>query len=143
MKIYIATPVNGRKEATLEEKRKAAFERVKELEYEISKSVNGAEFAEYHSSFDPDIAPITIELTRKMDLPSEAVIMGKCVQRVMECDMILLDYNWRESKGCVIEQRTADVYGKELRQVQYEFVDDHFEIEIVEMPRVRIKGMKY
>ena len=31
MQIYIATPVNGRKEKTLAEKRAAAYERVKEM----------------------------------------------------------------------------------------------------------------
>lgn len=135
MKIYIATPVNGRKEATLDEKRIKAFERVNEIAVKLFERYPDAEI---HSSFDQDISPFSI-----LKNPTEAEIMGKCVQRVMECDMIVLDSTCKESKGCVIELRTADVYGKELRQVQYEFVDDHFEIEIVEIPRVRIKGMKY
>lgn len=120
MKIYIATPVNARKEATLEEKRKAAYNRIKEIEYRISKSVNGAEFAEFHSSFDDDIAPLNVELTKKMfgyELPSEAVIMGRCVQRVMECDMIVLDKGWAKSKGCNIEVAVAFNYKKRIKTI--------------------------
>lgn len=117
MKIYIVTPVNNRKEATLEEKRQAAYKRVKDLEYMISKCINGAEFAEFHSSFDGDIAPLNLELTRKMygfDLPSEAVIMGKCVQRVMECDLVFVDKEWDSSKGCRLEHKAAFLYGKNI-----------------------------
>lgn len=95
MKIYIATPVNARSEATLEDKRQAAYERVKELEYTISKCIKGAEFAEFHSSFDADIAPICDPVER---LYPETWIMGKCVQRVMECDAIFIDKGWYRSK---------------------------------------------
>ena len=115
-KVYIATPVNSRSEATIEEKRGAAFERIKEIEYRLSKAVKGYEFAEFHSSFDADIAPINLELTKKMygiGLPSESVIMGKCVQRVMECDVIVLDYGWSLSRGCYLERFAAFMYGKE------------------------------
>ena len=65
-KVYIATPVNSRSEATIEEKREAAYKRIKEIEYRLSKAVKDYEFAEFHSSFDADIAPIDIELTKKM-----------------------------------------------------------------------------
>ena len=42
----------------------------------------------------------------------EPQIMGKCVRRVMECDMVFLDEGWKESKGCVVEFCAADTYGK-------------------------------
>lgn len=132
-KVYIATPVNGRKEVTLTEKRKAAYDRIKEIEYIISKSVNGAEFAEFHSSFDGDIAPLNVELTKKMfgyELPSEAVIMGRCVQRVMECDMVVLDLGWEKSKGCRVEHQTAVVYEKEV----YVIERNAFFVRLVKVP---------
>lgn len=137
MKIYIATPVNGRSEATLEEKREAAYKRVKELEYTISKCINGAEFAEFHSAFDADIAPFGSGIS------SEPKIMGKCVQRVMECDMIVMDFEWERSKGCQVELKVADLYGKELRQMLYRFNGSDFVPEISEIVRVRKKGFKY
>lgn len=119
-KVYIATPVNSRSEATIEEKREAAYKRIKDIEYRLNKAVKGYEFAEFHSSFDADIAPINLELTKKMfgmGLPSEAVIMGRCVQRVMECDVIVLDNGWSLSRGCNLEGFAALMYGKEKHYV--------------------------
>ena len=105
MKIYIATPVNARKEATLEEKRKAAYKRVDTLRVLAR---NKYPRSEYHSSFDLDIAPLNCyNLT-------EAAIMGACVQWVMECDAILLDWGYENSKGCTIEHTTALTYGKKI-----------------------------
>lgn len=117
-KVYIATPVNGRKEVTLTEKRKAAYQRVQEIKVALEKLMPNAEF---HSSFDGDIAPLNVELTKKMfgyELSSEAVIMGKCVQRVMECDMVVLDLGWEKSKGCRVEHQTAVVYEKEVYVIE-------------------------
>ena len=114
MKVYIATPVNGRPEATIEEKRKAAYHRVCHLKVALKRLMPDAEF---HSSFDEDIAPLDIELTKKMfgvELPSEPVIMGKCVQRVMECDALFLDMGWLMSKGCNLEYQTARLYDKQI-----------------------------
>lgn len=119
-KVYIATPVNSRSEATIEEKREAAYKRIKDMEYRLNKAVKDYEFADFHSSFDDDIAPINLELTKKMygmGLPSESVIMGKCVQCVMECDVIVLDNGWSLSRGCQLERFAALMYGKEIHYV--------------------------
>lgn len=104
MKIYIATPVNGRKEATLDEKRLAACNRVRELVDKLRERYPDAEF---HSSFDLDICPIGV-------IASESEIMGKCVQRVMECDAILIDKDYECSKGCKVELFTATTYKKKV-----------------------------
>ena len=114
MKIYIATPVNARREATLEEKRKAALRRVCEIAEKMKWHYPSAKF---YSSFDYDITPLNIELTKKMygcDMPSEPVIMGRCVQRVMECDAIFMDWGYEHSKGCTVEHTTALTYGKKI-----------------------------
>ena len=108
MKVYIATPVNGRPEATIEEKRKAAYHRVCHLRVALKKLMPDAEF---HSSFDEDIAPINVP--EEYLLP-EANIMGRCVQRVMECDAIYMDGKWWSSKGCSVEHYTAKIYNKEV-----------------------------
>lgn len=109
MKIYIATPVNARSEATLEEKRKAAWKRVNTLRVLAR---NKYPRSEYHSSFDNDITPV--EVTEFTYLPKESTIMGLCVQRVMECDAILMDWGYEQSKGCTIEHTTALTYGKKI-----------------------------
>ena len=104
MKIYIATPVNARNEETLEEKREKAWDRMCEIRKQLHKRYPDAEF---HSSFDAHIAPIDKPVT----MMTEATIMGKCVTEVMECDMVVLDYDWQQSKGCRLENRTAQIYG--------------------------------
>lgn len=106
MKIYIATPVNGRPEATIEEKRKAAYHRVCNLKEKIRIMYPDAEL---HSSFDFDIAPIKSPFE---DMPTESEIMGKCVQRVMECDAIFLDDDFMKSRGCKLERDAALHYDK-------------------------------
>lgn len=107
MKIYIATPVNARSEATIEEKRKAAYQRVLELKGKLMAIYPDAEF---HSSFDDDIAP----LSKPIELLPESVVMGKCVTCVMECDAILMDWGHVFSKGCGVEQFVASTYGKKI-----------------------------
>ena len=108
MKIYIATPVNGRQEATIEEKRKAAYHRVCYLQEKLRGIYPDAEF---HSSFDDDIAPITESGKTCWSEPS---IMGACVQRVMECDRVYFDIGWMDSKGCRVEYTTAIMYQKKI-----------------------------
>lgn len=107
MKVYIATPVNARKEKTIEAKRKAAYKRVQYLTEEVQKQF---EDAEVHSSFDLDIAPIGVRNPNW----TEPEIMGRCVRRVMECDAILVDWNYQHSNGCSVEHYTALVYDKKV-----------------------------
>ena len=107
MKIYIATPVNARKEATLIEKREAAYHRVCYLQERLKVVYPDAEF---HSSFDKEIAP----LSKPMELLPESVVMGRCVTEVMECAAILVDWRYENSRGCVVEHTTAVVYGKKI-----------------------------
>ena len=107
MKIYIATPVNARKEETLEEKRLAAYNRMCEIKKQIHAKLPNAEF---HSSFDEHIAPINNECWKP-----ESIIMGQCVTEVMKCDMIVLDWGYLDSKGCRVEEYVAMRYGKEVK----------------------------
>lgn len=41
----------------------------------------------------------------------ESYIMGSCVRLVMESDMVVMDEDWRDSRGCWVEQVTAQQYG--------------------------------
>lgn len=102
MKIYLATPVNGRKEKTLAEKQSAAERRINEMADFMMKLYPDAEFM---SSFN--IIGVKYHLN---DL-SEAVIMGACVRMVMESDLVVMDENWRDSRGCWVEQTVAQQYG--------------------------------
>ena len=101
MKIYIATPVNARKEPTLIEKQKAAKKRVDELKKEVHKRLPKAMLSSVFS-----VIAVTGE--------SEEKIMGACVAAVMRCDVILMDDGWGDSHGCKVERFTAQEYGKEI-----------------------------
>lgn len=106
MKIYIATPVNARKEATLEEKRQAAYDRICEIRKQLHRVFPTVEF---HSSFDEHIAPISKELWKP-----EPIVIGECVTEVMCNDAIFMDWGWQNSKGCQLEHYTAVLYGKRI-----------------------------
>lgn len=101
MKIYIATPVNGRKENTLEEKQKAAMARVDSIADWMKELYPDAEF----------INPIRVILTYHNGAEDhEALIMGSCVRMVMQSDLVVLDDGWDSSQGCRLEKYTAMVY---------------------------------
>ena len=101
MQIYIATPVNGRKEKTLAEKQKAAEQRVNEIADYLMKRYPDAEFV---SSFN------IIGVKYHVEDLSEAVIMGACVRMVMESDLVVIDDGWDSSQGCRLEKFTAMIY---------------------------------
>ena len=107
-KIYLATPVNGRKEKTLAEKMKAARKRIVEMQEQLKKFYPDATF---RCSFD------IIGLVLDQPL-TEAEIMGACVRMVMESDMIVLDDGWECSQGCTVERFVAMQYGKQVYTMQ-------------------------
>lgn len=115
LKIYVATPVNGRQEATLTEKREGAYKRVKEMSELIRRKHPDAEL---HSSFDVDVSPIDGYVY------DEATIMGLCVQRVMECDMVVMDSGWQVSRGCTVESFVAIQYGKNVLPIEWYLAQD-------------------
>lgn len=110
MKIYLASPVNGRKEKTLKEKQKAAMKRIDEMADYLVKVYPYAEF----------INPV-----RKIFWVSEREtwIMGMCVTMVMESDIVILDDGWESSQGCTVERFVALQYGKQV----YTF--NHFKLK--------------
>ena len=106
MKIYIATPVNARREATLAQKMEMAYLRAEKLKQKLKERYPDAMS---YSSFD--LTAFGISDLRNM---RESEILGKCVQRVMECDAIFMDWGYEHSKGCTVEHTTALTYGKKI-----------------------------
>ena len=99
LRIYVATPVNARREKTLEQKRKQAALRCKFLKVVIREDFPDAEVV---CSFD--VCPLNEEIT-------EAEAMGRCTGLLLTCDAIYLDHGWTGSKGCNLEYRAAKIYG--------------------------------
>ena len=104
IKIYLATPVNARKEKTKEEREIAAYGRIVDMRTYLRNWYPEAEFYYVFNLNFPD------ELTEL----SESVIMGRCVEAVMECDIIILDDGWQDSRGCNVEQHVAEQYDKKV-----------------------------
>lgn len=102
IKIYIATPVNARTEATLEEKREAAYKRCVGLRAVLQMDFPDAIIV---SAFD--VVPPFGEV-------DEAEAMGRCITLLLTCDAIYLDHGWNASNGCNLEYRAAKIYGKHI-----------------------------
>lgn len=57
------------------------------------------------------VTPFSI--VKNVDTPySEA--MGKCIEKLLDCDAIYLCRGWEKSKGCNAELQVALVYGKRV-----------------------------
>ena len=106
MKIYIATPVNGRKEATLIEKQEAAQKRCYYLRERLAGFYPDAKFWS---------SVTNIVVARKGMPDREAPIMGSCIREVLSADIVFFDRGWEESNGCQLEHYAACLYGKTIR----------------------------
>jgi hypothetical protein len=111
MRIYIATPISNRPEKTMEERLKAAKERVEQIAQYMrdartitDKGKNPFTVAEYCSTFD--VNPIGCNHT-------EAEAMGNCIRLLLECDAIIIDKGMEiHSNGMDVEHYTANAFGK-------------------------------
>ena len=84
-KIYLATPVNGRKEKTLNEKLKGALKRIQEMAKYVVEQIDDE--VEFSSSFEiPSIRSYLNHPELGYGL-TEPIVMGRCVCMVMEADM--------------------------------------------------------
>ena len=104
MRVYIATPINGRHDGRdFKEKLALAKHSVEVLKMILSDNpaFKGCEFV---STFD----------IHHGSMPAEHKAMGDCIALVMTCDAIMLDHGWLQSKGCNLEYRAAKIYGKEI-----------------------------
>lgn len=105
-KVYFASPVNGRTEPTLAEKKTAALARCVEVRNHLKRL-----HPDWVITYSFMVCPINQVLT-------EAEAMGRCVTLLMDCDMLILDDGWMQSRGCTLEQATAKIYGKEIHRLK-------------------------
>jgi len=100
-RLYIATPINGRKGHSFQEKLNAAYDRICLLK-SLLRDNEMFEGYELTSTFDIHDDGI---------MPTEAEAMGDCIAEVLSCDAIYLDHGWLQSKGCRLEHSAAKIYG--------------------------------
>lgn len=98
-KVYFATPVNGRSEGSIREKKIAALRRCIKMREALTRK-----HPDWAVMFSFNVCPIDANL-------SEPEAMGRCVTLLMACDMIVVDNGWEGSKGCQAEVKVADTYG--------------------------------
>lgn len=90
-KVYISLPISGRNIENV--KRRA----------EVLKSI----VADDYEALTPfDICPDST-------LPYHE-LMGRDIAMLLQCQVILLDFDWRESRGCRAEYEIAKVYGLQI-----------------------------
>lgn len=115
MTIYLATPVNGRKEKSLDEKRRKAYQRILQMKEYLRPILGEVKFI---SSFD--YAPLYSETLHGETNWTEAEIMGACVRMVMTSDLVILDSeNSLNSKGMIVESYVARIYGIKVRTLKH------------------------
>jgi hypothetical protein len=120
-KVYFATPVNGRTEPTLAEKKEAALARCVEVRNHLKRL-----HPDWVICYSFMVCPINYNLSRDHDL-TEAEAMGRCVTLLMSCDMLITDNivltvpPTQQSKGCKLEWFAAEVYG-----IERKFLNDIF-----------------
>lgn len=102
MRIYVSTPINGRKEPTFKEKWEAARRRAIMLKAYLREEYPDAEI----------VTPFDISTIGSTTTEEQAI--GMCITAVLESDAILFDRGWTASKGCNLEYRAAKLYKKEI-----------------------------
>lgn len=114
-KVYFATPVNGRTEPTLAEKKGAALARCVEVRNHLKRL-----HQDWVICYSFMVCPINQRLT-------EAEAMGWCITLLMECDMIILDDVplplYAKSRGCLLENMAAQIYGIEQKALRNIFTE--------------------
>lgn len=103
-KIYISLPITSRKEPTILERVREAEKRCRYITARLKRL---QAFAGWEIVTPFDVAPAGTDKT-------EAEILGGCVQAVLECDAILLDYDYTISRGARLESEAAALYGKQV-----------------------------
>lgn len=118
-KIYISLPISDR---DLEEVKK----RAEYLKGQVDKDL-------YEAITPFDVCPDETLPYREL--------MGRDIAALMECDGVLFDYDWRESKGCRLEHAVAEIYNIRIYQVKDERVcaDDDSQRFTMELSKKQLR----
>ncbi|WP_418988102.1 DUF4406 domain-containing protein [Bacteroides heparinolyticus] len=91
-KVYLSLPITGRQLEEAKEYASKMKERLTFQGYEV-------------------ITPF--EINPNSEEPYSR-LMGRCIEALLECDIIYLCKDWQRSKGCMAEFEVARIYGKEI-----------------------------
>ena len=66
--------------------------------------------------------------------------MGKDIEKLLQCDLVIQAEGWRQSKGCQCEAATADVYS--IKRIQYLDIDNVLCTKHLSLYRVTPNGVR-
>lgn len=102
VKAFISIPISGQE--------KEAQQRAKEIKDWLIENFNDMEVT----------TPFEIS-NNDLDKPYHWY-MGKDIEKLLQCDIVIQAEGWGKSKGCQCEAATADVYG--IRRIQYQDIHE-------------------
>lgn len=101
-RVFISLPISGQ-EDTFFARTDAAVLRCQEL------------FDGWDIITPKDINKVTVDMLKDhTEREKTAFYMGKDIEALINSDAIYSCKGWEQSKGCLVERRTAEVYGLEL-----------------------------
>lgn len=108
MKVMISQPMNGRTEQQIKEERKAIIDKFNKMHIEVIDTIFTEE------------AP--------QDCNVAVYYLGKSISAMKDIDALYMCDNWREARGCKIENEVAKEYG--IKILYSDFFENKPEINI-------------
>lgn len=108
MKVMISQPMNGRTEQQIKEERKAIIDKFNKMHIEVIDTI------------------FTEEAPR--DCNVAVYYLGKSISAMKDIDALYMCDNWREARGCKIENEVAKEYG--IKILYSDFFENKPEINI-------------
>ena len=108
MKVMISQPMNGRTEQQIKEERKAIIDKFDKMHIEVIDTIFTEE------------AP--------QDCNVAVYYLGKSISAMKDIDALYMCDNWREARGCKIENEVAKEYG--IKILYSDFFENKPEISI-------------
>lgn len=93
-RFYVSIPITGQD-----------YQMQRELAMEVKRSIECSGDCEVITPFD-----IVTDISTPYN-----VCMGRCVEALLECDVICMAGDFKSSKGCMAEKAIAQIYGLEVR----------------------------
>lgn len=82
-------------------------------------------------SIYPNIDFITpFDITGGSTDKADSYYMGRCIEALMDCEGVISDYGWQDSKGCKVERFVANTYGLRVYEIDEAFNNELFNEKI-------------
>ena len=93
MKVFISQKMGGKLSKEIEEARDRATKEIKAM-------------------YGEDIEIIDTFFKDSNGTPLE--LLGESIKLMSDADLVVFIYDWQEGRGCLVEHRVAELYGKKI-----------------------------